>query len=136
MRVSVQKTVAGAKSVSVARPANFVERDERWFPHWGEYRTNDLDVFLIGGANVTARGIVFDGLRLFEPALVYPNFKSKFGTRYLLQCNLFYKELRTDDAQSYVLAFDHWAIRNYYHWVVDTLPRLFAVKDDNSPGRF
>lgn len=130
MRVTVQKTIARARSIVMDRPANFAAGDERWFPHWGNYKTNDLDVFLINEANVTGHGVVFDGMELFEPSLVYPNFRSTFGTRYLLKCNLLYRKVRTDDNLCYVLAFDHWAMRNYYHWVVDTLPRLFVIKDD------
>ena len=129
MNVILEKTLSQSRPVRTKRPVNFDPADERWFPRWGDYATNDLEIFRFNRANVTDKGVLFSGLRTFPKAFVHTDMLRQFNRFYLLKVYLRYRKAITDDSKVYVLAFDPWAARNYYHWVVDTLPRLFAVRE-------
>ena len=129
MNVTLEKTISNSRLVRTKRPVNFDPVDEQWFPRWGDYATNDLEIFRFTRVNVTDRGVPFSGLRTFPKAFVHSDMLRQFNKLYLLKVYLWYRKVKTDDGKGYVLAFDPWAARNYYHWVVDTLPRLFAVRE-------
>jgi len=129
MKVELVKTLAESRTVMTKHPANYILADEHWFIPWKEYSTNDQELFLIRDANVTDKGVVFNSLRKFDKTFVDFHLIEKYNKLYLLKVNLFYKSLRTDDNQVYVLAFDQWSARNYYHWVIDTLSRLYIIRE-------
>ena len=129
MKVALEKIIRPSQLVRTRRPVNYNPADERWFPTWGDYATNDLEVFRFNRVNVTDKGVLFSGLHTFPKAFVHADMLRQFNMFYLLKVYLRYRKVPTDDGKMYVLAYDPWAARNYYHWVVDTLPRLFAVRD-------
>ncbi len=113
----------------VKRPVNFDPEDERWFIPWEDYPTNDQEIFRFRDVNVTDKGVVFNLLRKFHKTFVASQLVKKFDRLYLLKVNLFYKKIPAGTDQVCVLAFDPWSARNYYHWVIDALPRLFIVRE-------
>jgi capsular polysaccharide biosynthesis protein len=129
MNVTLEKTISKSRPVRTKRPVNYDPADERWFPRWGDYDTNDLEVFRFSRMNVTDKGVLFDGLQTFPKAVVHTDILKQFNSLYLLKVYLRYRKARIDDGKMYILAFDPWAARNYYHWVVDTLSRLFSVRE-------
>ena len=129
MKVTLERIISPSRSVRTERPVNYDPADERWFPQWGDYATNDLEIFRFSGVNITDRGVLFRGLQTFPKAFVHADMLRQFNALYLLKVLIRYRKLPTDDGKVYVLAFDPWAARNYYHWVVDTLPRLYAVRE-------
>ena len=129
MKVELAETLAESRALRVKRPVNFDISDEHWFLPWENYSTNDQEIFNLDDANVTDKGVVFNLLQKFDKNFVVSHLIEKFNKLYLVKVNLFYKKIRTDDDHVYVLAFDPWSARNYYHWVVDALPRLFILRD-------
>lgn len=131
MEFEIIKTIFESQPISLERPNNFIEKDEQWFPHWGEYKTNDVNIYCLNNVNVSGEGIVFDRFEFFKPALFSPKFSSNLGIRYIVKCYLTYTKIRKLDKNStYIFAFDYCAKSNYYHWIVDTLPRLFLIAED------
>jgi hypothetical protein len=129
LKVELIKKLAESRFVKVKRPVNFDPSDEHWFLPWEDYPTNDQEIFIFRDANVTDKGVVFDLLHKFNKTFVAPQLIEKFNKLYLLKVNLFYKKVIADADQVCVLAFDPWSARNYYHWVVDALPRLFIIRE-------
>ncbi len=129
MKVELVKKLAEARSVDVRRPVNFDPLDEKWFLPWEDYPTNDQEIFMFRDVNVTDKGVAFNLLKKFQKAFVAPQLVKKFNKLYLLKVNLFYKKVFTDADQVCVLAFDPWSARNYYHWIIDALPRLFIIRE-------
>jgi capsular polysaccharide biosynthesis protein len=130
MKVNQINTLAESSLISIKYPANFDVADESLFLPRKNYSTNNQEVLLVQDANVTDKGVVFSLLSKLDKAFVHSNLIKQFNKIYLLKVNLFYKKTSTDDDKIYVLAFDPWSARNYYHWVIDTLPRLFIIKDE------
>jgi len=129
MKVTLEKIISPSRMVRTRRPDNFDPADERWFTTWGDYATNDLEIFRFNRVNVTDKGVLFSGLNTFPKAFVHADMLRQFNCLYLLKVYLRYRIMPTENGRMYLLAFDPWAARNYYHWVVDTLPRLFAVRE-------
>lgn len=129
MKVESVNKLAESRQVKIKRPVNFDSADECWFLPWEDYSTNDQEIYMFSDANVTDKGVVFDLLRKFDKTFVASQLVKKFNKLYLLKVNLLYRKVCADVDQVCVLAFDPWSARNYYHWVVDTLPRLFIIRE-------
>lgn len=129
MKVVDIETLDKSRPVLVKRPVNYCSSDECWFLPWENYCTNDQDIFHLHEANVTDKGIVFNFLKKFDANFVVSHLNNKFNNFYLLKVNLLYRKIETDLGYFHVLVFDPWSARNYYHWIVDALPRLFILKE-------
>jgi hypothetical protein len=111
-------------------PANFSEQDKHLFAHYTGYTSGKEEVFLLKDVNVNYMGVVFKGLKNFGPAIPHPIFRNKFGIRYLLGQYLFLRKKEARSNKRYVLVHDFWSYGNYYHFIIDSLPRLNSVIDD------
>ncbi|UOQ97071.1 glycosyltransferase family 61 protein [Hymenobacter sp. 5317J-9] len=79
-------------------------------------------------AVVSWHGVVFQHLRLFLPSVwATPRLPPEFDGTFLLRQWL---GRRHDVATAEVVGLAHgpWAAGNYYHWLVDTLPRLHLLQ--------
>ena len=129
MKIELVKKLAESRPVKVRRPVNFDPSDENWFLPWENYRTNDREIFKLHDVNVTDKGVVFSLLKKFNKAFVTSQLVKKYDKLYLLKVNLFYKKVFAGAEETCVLVFDPWSARNYYHWVIDALPRLFIIRE-------
>lgn len=83
-------------------------------------------IYRLRNTHVTWDGAVFHNLRLFEPSVVQAHFVSRFQDTLLLrqwvgeQVNL--------PTPTIAVCHDQWSAENYYHWLVDTLPRLLMLR--------
>jgi hypothetical protein len=109
-------------------PINYNPVDKKLFEHSKKYSTISDEIFVLKNASVTNSGIVTNGFKMFIPALPHPIFRISFGFRYILKQKIFYSSRRLDDKKKYVLIFDLWSKNNYYHWVIDSLSRLYNIK--------
>jgi len=120
--------VNGPKAVKLKSPVNIDQKHNKIFDKI-EYLTRDQGIYYLNNINVTDRGIVFSGLRKFDKAIINDNVHKKYSLTYLVKVMLSYKRNRFKDDKNYLLVFDPWAAVNYYHWVIDTLPRLLIIKN-------
>lgn len=88
------------------------------FPEHRIYRLNKV--------HVTWDGAVFHNLRLFEPSIVYAKFASRFQDTLLLR--QWVGERVDVPAPCVAVCHDQWSVGNYYHWLIDTLPRLLVLR--------
>jgi hypothetical protein len=75
--------------------------------------------------HVSWHGVVLRGLRVFVPSIAYPIFEDEFSGTFLLRQWVANKITLSQPAG---LIYDHWAAGNYYHWLVDSLPRLLLLR--------
>lgn len=88
-------------------------------------------ILRLNNVHVTWDGAVFHDLRLFIPSVVLTKFASRFQDTLLLRQWVGAKvEL---PAPCVAVCHDQWSASNYYHWLVDTLPRLLVLRQAH-PG--
>ena len=84
-------------------------------------------VYRLRGVHVTWDGAVFHNLRLFVPSLVHPRFVRRFQDTLLLRQWLGEK-VPVAPGACVAVCHDQWSAHNYYHWLIDTLPRLLVLR--------
>ncbi|HEY0743615.1 MAG TPA: glycosyltransferase 61 family protein [Chryseosolibacter sp.] len=84
-------------------------------------------IFELRNVCVTAEGVTFRNLRIFIPSLPWSNDLIRYQTGEFLATQ-WKQTVRTIDEQPLILAYDHWALSNYYHWMIESLPRLVLAE--------
>ena len=83
-------------------------------------------IYELHNVNVTWDGAIFRNLRLFEPSIVRRQFISRFQDTLLLRQWVGKKVKVTGTAIA--VCHNQWSTENYYHWLIDSLPRLLALR--------
>ena len=83
-------------------------------------------IYCLRNVHVTWDGAVFHNLRLFRPSIVKYQFLSRFQDTLLLR-QWVSEKVRVIDTDMAV-CHNQWSAENYYHWLIDTLPRLLALR--------
>jgi capsular polysaccharide biosynthesis protein len=81
-------------------------------------------IYRLHRVNVTWDGAVFHNLRLFIPSIVYSHMASRFQDTLLLRQWVGERVA----APCIAVCHDQWSVENYYHWLIDTLPRLLLLR--------
>jgi len=108
-------------------PMNFKKEDAGLFAHCTDYDTSTDRVYALSNVNISERGIVFKGFSNFWGAFPHTAFRADYGFLYILKNYLFRKKKKSDSNVTCILIYDFWSSANYYHWLVDALPRMFSV---------
>lgn len=85
-------------------------------------------IFRIKNAYVTWKAVVIKNLRIFVPALAAPYWRKYYSDVYLLQQWLNAEVAIGQGEEAVALVHDQWTRVNYYHWLVDALPRLLGLR--------
>lgn len=85
----------------------------------------DHHIYRLHAVQVTWDGAVFHNLRLFLPSIVQARFASRFQDTLLLRQWIGEK---VNSAACVAVCHDQWSVENYYHWLIDTLPRLLVLR--------
>ncbi|MGI4862331.1 MAG: glycosyltransferase family 61 protein [Janthinobacterium lividum] len=85
-----------------------------------------LNIYIVKNANVSFIGAPFKNLQLFRPDMS-PYTDGYFRNNYLLMQWLAPKQ-RVKRLAKAALMHDIWAAQNYYHWLVESLPRLLMLR--------
>ena len=102
------------------------------FSNLSPYTTNQVTlpfrrIFILKNGHITWKGVVFNNLKIFIPSLVIPEFESQYNGVFLLR-QWVGKHLRLPEDVLFGLVYNHWASFNYYHWLIETLPRLILLR--------
>lgn len=127
---SVFKRIEGTTQVKHNYPVNFIKHDEALFAHCTNYETNELIVYSLSDCHISTSGIVFKGFNNCWLSFPHTVFRAQYGWLYFIKHYWFKKNIHGNNEKTYVLLFDFWLAYNYYHWLVDALPRLLMVKDE------
>lgn len=86
-------------------------------------------IYSVQNVYVSWDGAVFKDLQIFVPSLVRPEFKSRFQDTFLLR-QWFGERVELPESEPGIaVAHNQWSAENYYHWLVDTLPRLLILRN-------
>lgn len=108
-------------------PANIREKDRAFFAKNREYQLPPSWLLHLHEVSLYWDGVAFHGLQLYPETLVLPN-RPTHNWRGLLHLHLRLRRHRLAVDKKYVLIHDAWS-ESYYHWMVDALPRLLAIRD-------
>jgi hypothetical protein len=126
----IYKEIPGKQKIDLAYPGNYDPKHENLFAHNTGYESNDLVVYKFTEVNISTDGIVFKGMNNSGLSFPHTGFRSQYGWLYILKQKLFRKNQEGDPKKTYVLLFDFWSSNNYYHWLVDALPRFLMLKEE------
>lgn len=86
-----------------------------------------VHLFQLHQVNISWNAVVFRGLRMFLPALAHLREDKHYTDTYLLQQWTGQLRQPPADEKELVLVHNQWTNGNYYHWMVDALPRLLLL---------
>ena len=92
------------------------------------YDIEEKKVFALSNVLVSPGGIVFKNLKVFMPSVMNAHVKSLLNHTFLLRQFVSTSSL-ISFTKPVILVHDQWS-QNYYHWLVDLLPRLLLLTDD------
>ncbi|KAA9332271.1 glycosyltransferase family 61 protein [Hymenobacter busanensis] len=108
-------------------PANLQESDRSFFAPNQQVRLEGSELLQLQDVNVLADGVVFRHLYAYPETFIYSDFQLH-NWRGLAYIYLKFAQHQLPADFRYVIAHHAWAV-NYYHWMVDVLPRLEAIKE-------
>lgn len=111
-------------------PINLQEQDRTFFAINREFKLPPSWLLRLGEVSMYWDGLTFHGLRVYRETLVLPD-RPEHNWRGALSMYLRLPSQRLAAGRRYLLVHDAWASA-YYHWMVDTLPRLWAIRDQLS----
>ncbi|CAN5545515.1 hypothetical protein BH11BAC3_BH11BAC3_31680 [soil metagenome] len=115
-------------SLPVARPVNF----EMLTPAFGCQFISiksipGRKIFILKNVFVSGQAVVFKNFRIFIKSLTWERDIQLFR-----DANLFIRQFKgnykTLDSDVFALVYDDWSAANYYHWMIEALPKLMLVK--------
>lgn len=83
-------------------------------------------IYRLHKVHVTWDGAVFHNFWVFEPSIVRRYFVKRFQDTLLLRQWL--GEKVKVSGNMVAVCHDQWSTQNYYHWLIDSLPRLLALR--------
>ena len=126
---SIYKKQDNEMLVDHAYPVNYDPKDKQLFAHYTGYHTQPETIYKFEKVFIAERGIIFKKLNNSWTSLPHIVFRAEFGWLYILKNYLFRKKTRLAADKTYILLYDFWSSANYYHWLVDSLPRILSVKE-------
>ena len=99
-----------------------------WFRQ--EMQLPGRSTFILHNIYSTSNGVVFKNFQIFIPSLAGVWVKELFAYTFLLK-QWYGKHIVLPEAEDGIaLVYDQWSFHNnYYHWLVDCLPRLLVLRE-------
>jgi hypothetical protein len=127
MQHSKLKTLLHETNIERQPPANLVNGDEMLFGHDMKKALPNIYLLEFRNVNVTPESIVWKGFEIAKELLIFPSHTSMYNWKYTVS-NRIKRKMEKLPPDDYILCTDYWA-EGYFHWVCDSLPRLFLAKD-------
>ena len=101
---------------------------QNWNPpiRWRPKTTKGWKLYSFKKCYVSPDGVIFNLNNIFKESVVYPIFEARFKKKLLPFGTLDAKQVKPDPTP--YLIFDHWSNNNYYHWMIDSLPKLIIAQ--------
>lgn len=112
-------------------PFNIEEEHVEYFRGSSVFLVKQPKIIKLKQAFIFWNGIVFTKGRVVEESLGSPFLKKKYSPVFLLSCILksFIKgKFSRLKNSSHLIVHDEWGV-NYFHWLTDSLTRLYLAKD-------
>lgn len=136
-RIANQQTSFGKRALLLAEsgpflptlPVNIEELPAAMQPYFHEsIALPPVYLHFLRQTVVSWHMVVFRKLRIFLPALAHPREEGNYNDAYLFQEWIGKKKRVPPDARPLALVHNQWTGANYYHWLVDSLPRLLLLQ--------
>lgn len=85
-------------------------------------------IFLLNKVWVSGEGVVFKNLQVFLPSLPWPEDFPQYRKGHFLIQQWTGKAGQHYHVDEAALVYDRWATENYYHWMIEALPRLLLAQ--------
>ena len=110
-------------------PANFEKLPPEFARRFTKTkRIPEQHIFILRHVYINGWAIVFKNFRIFLRSLPWKNDLPLYRQGRFLLRQWLSKKIKIPDNEIAALAFDQWAVRNYYHWMIESLPRLMLIK--------
>ncbi|TDN35809.1 glycosyltransferase family 61 protein [Hymenobacter sp. UV11] len=107
-------------------PKNLLEEDRSFFAKNQKYELPPSWLLQLREVSLYWDGVAFHGLQLYPETLILPD-RPTHNWRGLLHMHLRLRRQKLSATSQYLLIHDAWS-EPYYHWMVDALPRLLAIR--------
>jgi capsular polysaccharide biosynthesis protein len=112
-------------------PANLQKEYAELFIRSSRYSVSDPGILHLRNGLVFWQGQIFIHFQIFPESLSTPLFVKKYSLKFLLLCMAkaaLRRNLYFFLKNRYLVVHDEWSA-NYFHWLTDTVTRLYLVKD-------
>jgi len=111
-------------------PQNFNELPKEFATQYNEYVTiiQPRKIYYLNNVYATWHGLVFKNLNIFVPSLQGPHYVQHFQEPLLLK-QWFSRVIKIPDKLGVAIVHNQFAQDNYFHWMVDSLPRLVNLRN-------
>jgi capsular polysaccharide biosynthesis protein len=107
-------------------PLNFKPKDRHAFQHEG-FGFPELSLANLEAVVITDKGICLDNQQIVRESIHHH--RDKMELYHLMVADIKSDEIiRLNDSQKYLII--HGPVQNIYHWITESIPRLWMVKDD------
>ncbi|NVO85926.1 glycosyltransferase family 61 protein [Hymenobacter terrestris] len=124
---TVRKVLYEACRLQRQWPENIQPQDTAFFSINKTFELPVSYVLRLEKASLLADGVVFRAGHIYDETFVGPAFRVH-NWRGLVYIYLTLPKVALPPGVRYLLVHDDWA-NNYYHWIADSLPRLFTVRE-------
>src|SRR5262245_32236509 len=111
-------------------PVNFEQKDAELFHHDLERTIPQIELLRFTDVLITSNGLLLKNWRILPESFAFPTELSQWKIRStvkLLVTNYLFRRRRFT-AGEILFITDYWSTA-YFHWITDTLARLFVVPD-------
>jgi capsular polysaccharide biosynthesis protein len=132
MRYSKFKVLIPETKLKRKYPVNLKPQDLNLFRNDIEKVLPEVSLLKFEDSNVTAESIVWRHFSIANELLIYPHHTEMYYWRYTIS-NMLKRKRQVLLPGKYFLCTDYWA-DGYFHWMCDSLPRIFLVRDQLKDG--
>ena len=128
--------LAGSSQFQPALPVNIAALPDAMRSYFDELvELPPVYLHTLQRAAVSWHMLVFRRLRIFLPAIAHPREEGHYNNVYLLKEWTDKKMRSPRDGRALALVHNQWTSSNYYHWLVDSLPRLLLLQANHADCR-
>jgi capsular polysaccharide biosynthesis protein len=123
--------VLPAQVTNVTLPVNFELLPEKFARRFFQKKKiNERYIHFFRDVYVNGDAVIFRNLRVYAPSLAWqPYIKWYKSGRFLVRQWLF-KIKTVGSSETAALVYNQWGYENYYHWMIESLPRLLLIQKD------
>ena len=115
-------------SISIKLPLNIISLPKEFAAKFVDHiNIPERKIYIFHNVNVIGAGAIFKNLRIFIPSLSCLDDFNSFRQGHVL-IKQWKANLSQISSEPVALIYDYHASINYYHWIVDSLPRLLLLK--------
>lgn len=124
-----KKVLAAGYLIHRTLPQDLKEEDAHYFRHEYNIAIPDCQIFVFHNAYYSEDAVIYTNkLRLVERSVVDKEWIDKFRLRYALSNFVKKSKYIIDDNNYYLSVIDLWS-SGFAHWILDSLPRLYASRE-------